>query len=136
MDICTSVLVSVDYGLSMHTVVRGHAISGLPHEPATIFHGYIVRILFLFIQYQSLFLCPSLFTSLVRNPISIEERFRMRALRLAHEKDRVSFFLLFRGFVSSILYWLKHSLTREREREREREEREIGSANFVHSWTD
>lgn len=67
--------VSMDYGLSVRTAVRGHAISGLPHKPATIFHGYIVRSLSFSLQRRSLFFSVPLVSSLVRNPVSIEERF-------------------------------------------------------------
>lgn len=63
----------MDYGLSVRTA--GHAITGLPHEPATIFHGYIVRAPLPF-HSADLFFSVPLFTSLVRNPVSIEEQFQ------------------------------------------------------------
>jgi len=78
------------------------------------------------LQCQPFFSVP-LFTSLVRNPVSIEERFNPdeSTWTSARKRGRVkspSPYLERFVFLSFILVLcLKHSLTRERERERERE---------------
>lgn len=65
--------VSMDYGLS--DTLRGHPISRLPHEPVMILSAIIFRAsLLLFLRRWPLF-SVARFTSLVRNPVSIEERF-------------------------------------------------------------
>lgn len=87
VDICMSVLpVSMDHGLSAR-----HAISGLPHESVMILRA-------LLLLFTPLALFSSFYYSLVRNPVSIEERFNpgesTRTRTGVHEKTGGLNFLL------------------------------------------
>lgn len=118
--------VSMDYGLSVRTAVCGHAISGLPHEPATIFHGYIVRVRSpSFHSARVSSPLSLLFTSLVRNPISIEERFnpdestRASSRKRGKVKSPFSFYLQGTRGVVSLSFILVEILAHMKERERD-----------------
>lgn len=70
VDICTVGSTSID-GLWIIGTVRGHPISGLPHEPVIILGDYIPCFSSFFFAPLTPFLRSSFFTSFVRTPVSI-----------------------------------------------------------------
>lgn len=84
--------------IGTYMAVRRHAISGLQRGRATIFRSYIqLRALLLHSAWPlfSLSLSLFLFASLVRNPVSIKERFNPgESTRTGAQKGGLNFLLL------------------------------------------